>query len=399
MGSISHLTAHTTSRNDFNTDFLRPSLLNNRMIVSNVHDFSYEQRVCSSTTQSCYDQLLKIPALVGEFLLHRYADTRMFIRSFSSMFGSTGPNEIDRRINEICQFRTVMQDAEVTGHRAYRRFARLSSETMDLFFYTNSSYLTQFLNETDPHKAGAIRFEILRECDQVIFFQRMLTVVNTFFRVFMGSTASNQSQSGHTEAPGRGSGFGLGGFWEQLFGREETGFSREEGDHGGRVGSERVSGRPAPGVDLNIPNTVPYVQNAIPAAIQEKAGEISRLQARFTSAIPQQYQDPIMREFMEIPVFDASHPAVQSGLAALRAAMARGTGATESLSAHRNARHIFEKDSLEGHIAGGTSWAPAKCPLCRHPEHGGIRRESLRIDTGLQDEILHFLRANVSART
>ena len=92
-----------------------------------------------------------------------------------------------------------------------------------------------------------------------------------------------------------------------------------------------------------------------------------------------------MREIMTIPVFDASHPAVQNALRAANAA-----GGTSSALNNRDLRHAMEKDSLEAHMrSGGT----ARCPTCRHPERGsGIRRENLRIDTALQDEILQFLR-------
>jgi hypothetical protein len=146
-----------------------------------------------------------------------------------------------------------------------------------------------------------------------------------------------------------------------------------------------------------IPGTVLYVQNAIPFDIQQKANEINRLKAQFATlatppAVPAVYNDIItFDDFMSVPVFDVSHPAVQN---AIRDA-ATG-GATTALN-NRTLRHLFDKDALEAHIATGRSWAPAKCPACRHPADGGIRREHLRIDTALQDEILGFLRTAVGA--
>lgn len=395
MGSISHLTSHIASLSDINTDFSRPS-----------HSFIHEQRLCSNMPQSCCEYLERIPKIVGEFLAHRYADTRMFIRAFSSIFGSTTRSEIERRIYEIHQFRAYVEDYQNTGQRVNRQFERLSPQAQSLFFYTNTDYMTQLRHANDTIITLPIRSEIMRECDRIISFQRMLIIVNTFYRAFTRSGGSSHSGAvssafGATEAVSSASGateegFGFGSLWHRIFGFGGMPVPREGGEEAVSTGT--VPAATLPGVDLNIPNTVPYVRNSIPADVQRKANEIDGLRARFAGVRPNAFEDIAMADFISIPVFDASHPMVQTGLAGLRAALTTpGADIRAALSNHRNGRHLVDKDSLEAHIAAGSSWAPAKCMLCRHPEHGGIRREALRIDTGLQDEILEFLRANVPA--
>ncbi len=163
----------------------------------------------------------------------------------------------------------------------------------------------------------------------------------------------------------------------------------------GRVGGREPVGRPerpsATTYNVNVPGTVAYVQNRVPADVQTKANEINRLKPLFeamrpTPDVPLAYNDPINFEMMSIPVFDASHPAIQTALE---------TGVSVD---NRDIRHLLDKDTMEAHIAAHpSSWSPAKCAICRHPEHGGIRRENLRIDTALQDQILAFLRNAVPA--
>lgn len=391
MGPISHLTQHTAHRNDIN--FPPPSLLNTRNVTANRREFSRDQLICAATSQGCCDQVMKIPKAIGTFIVHRYADTRLFFRSFCSMFGSTTSSEIDRRVREIRGFNRVMQNPAVTGQAANAEFERLSSESRSLLFYADASYITQFQNERDPARAEVIRLEIVRECAQVISFQRMLTCINTFFRSFSGGEAAPSTRP-HDETPSHS-------LWETL--ARLFGLMRRSGTQVRAVPATPdpvgTPGGAVPNVDLNIPNTVPYVQDGIAAQIQAKAEEIIQLRSRFTSAIPAEYKHyecPASADFMAIPVFDASHPAVQAGLPNLRTALAVGSGAAV-LQDHRNVRHTIDKDSLEGQIAAGTSYAPAKCMLCRHPEHGGIRRGVLRIDTALQDEILQYLRSAVPA--
>lgn len=372
--SISLPTLNPTSRTDLNAGFLRPSSLNHRNVTANLRDFHHEMRLCAFTSDQCFEQVRQFSERVGRYALNFYADTRMFIRSFISMFGSTTPEDIDRRMSEVDGFQNVMVNAG--GDRAARRFDRLSEETKNLFFYTTAGYIDQFRMAQDPIKAENIRLDILRECSKVIDFQRMLSAVNTFFLAFtQRSPASSEGISEPATEPG--------GFWGRLFRR-----SREAP---GESVEDSRSEAPRPPVDLNIPNTAPYNREAVPADIARKGDEIARLGGAFAGAIPARFKDPVTLGFMEIPVFDASHPAVQNGLTALREALAAGGSVTTN---QMNARHHMDKTSLDHHIgAGGVPrwWeahASAACPSCRHP----VRVDSLKIDTGLQDEILAFLR-------
>lgn len=186
---------------------------------------------------------------------------------------------------------------------------------------------------------------------------------------------------------------GIPGFrWQDFFGGV---FGGRGGPIGG--GREPVVGGPerpaATTYNLNVPGAVAYVQNNIPADVQQKAAEINRLKPLFDAlagapAVPLIFNDPVNMEIMAIPVFDASHPAIQAAL----------QGGVSSSIDNRDVRHLLDKETMEAHIAAHPhSYAPAKCPTCRHPEHGGIRRENLMIDTALQDQILAFLSGAVPA--
>jgi hypothetical protein len=209
----------------------------------------------------------------------------------------------------------------------------------------------------------------------------LLTVWNGFARCFGRGHAEAASENDH--------GWRIPHWW--TFGRDSE-----------IASSILINANSVQNVDLNIPNTVAYVRGAIPLANQQKADEIVALKVRFDAlavapAIPAVFGDNILSDIMSIPVFDASHPGVQAGLPALRAAVAGAAGAVSTLSNYRTMQHMMDRDNLEACIDAGHSWAPAKCPICRHPEHGGIRREYLRIDTGVQDDILRFLRAATGA--
>ena len=325
---------------------------------------------------------------IGSFLVHRYADTRMFIRAFSSMFGSTTSNDIDTRVGEIYRFRTMIQECVANSQTASTRFDRLQPQTQALFFYTTASYIARFQNETDP-RTETIRQEILRECDLAISLQRTLTSVNTCFRSCFTRSAP-AATTVHPVAPSYT-------IWET--------FARMFGGPGLRTPGPMPGPMMVPGastvpvVNLNIPDTVPYVRGNIPADIQTKADEIARLRDRVTGTVPLEYED-YSSEVMCIPVFDASQPLVQSGLPALRTAIDSASGVTAALSTHRNSRHPLDKDVMEAHIAVGSPpmWegmppGPAVCSICRHP----VKRTALMIDTGLQDEILRYLRGATSS--
>jgi hypothetical protein len=334
-------------------------------------------RLSVHAASDCSKYLMSIPKAIGTFFIHRYADVRMFLRAFSSFRSTTAA--IDTRIHEICQFRTALENCRDNRQEASTHFNSLCLETRNLFFYVNSNYLNQFHTETDPAKIETIRQEIYRECQQVISFQNILLAVSSFFRFFSSSTQRSSSYVVPSVRPA-------------------------PGPTPARPTPARPA-RPIPSnLVLNIPNTVPYVQNAIPADVQQKADEIVRLREQFEELpsppnIPLFHEDFIMTGIIALPIFDASHPFLQDHLPTLRAA---GVDAA-ILRDNRNRRHYLDKDSFETYFATGTSGSPKKCPTCRHPTDGGINRAFLRIDTQLQDEILGFLRGalqrNAAVRT
>lgn len=137
-----------------------------------------------------------------------------------------------------------------------------------------------------------------------------------------------------------------------------------------------------PTIKLDVPGTIPYVQGRIPSDVQSKASEIKRLEKEFDKlavqpAIPEHFVCGIMQVgFMSIPVFDASHKPLQEAI----------KGTNEEAKMNRSIRHTADQESMEGNIRANPH--SAVCHVCRH----GIKRENLRIDIALQDEILAFLR-------
>lgn len=367
---------------------------------------SLNGRMVVNAGNSCCDWMTSIPKMIGGFFTRRYADGRMFFRSFSSMGGGTTTHDIDRRINEITQFITVIETCGSNRNVVRESFERLTPEVRNLFFYVDQHYIDEFVN--NPSKTQEISQEVIRECDRAISFQRQLTAVNAFYSMFSGGGAHtpDTTQGGTTTDSETTGGGTIPRPREAPIPVDEIRVDPQRQDPWIRLFPNffhfrdgiapvrpPVESPPATthGFNLNVPGTVPYVQNAIPAEVLQKAQEINSLKGQFASMgnpppVPEIFKDIITTDdFMEFPVFDASHPAVQNALS---------SGSTEAIN-NRDLRHLFNKDTLEQHIQSGHSWAPAKCPTCRHPEHGGIRPEFLRIDTALQDEILQFLRTKL----
>jgi hypothetical protein len=355
-------------------------LESSKLTVPQMTASSLNGRLVVNAGNSCC--LTSIPKMINRFFTHRHADVCMFFRSYNSMSGGTTLRDINRRINEITQLVTVIETCGDNRGAVRARFQRLSPQIRDLFFYVDQNYMDEFVR--DPSKAQEMAQEMIRECDQVIHFQRQLTAVNAFYRLFGGGTTDGvTTRRQHRQEPT--SDFRWDDWWARIF---------PDAFHPRRVDDRSPATTTYAFNFLNVPGTVPYIQNAIPADVQRKADEINSLKGQFIELrnpppVPDIYNDIIMGEdFMALPIFDASHPAVQNALSAASAL------APSAISAvfNRDLRHLFDKDALEAHIRTGTSWAPAKCPTCRHPTDGGIRREFLRIDTALQDEILQFLR-------
>jgi hypothetical protein len=417
--------------------------------------------------KGCCDFLRNIPSKIGTFFSHRHADLRMFFRSFSSMTKRTMPETIRHRINEINQFKAVVEGP--MPFVAAQHFDHLSPQIRKLFYRVDRNYLRQLQN---PSKTQTVRREIVRECERVVRLQRQLTFVNTFYRSFNGrqTAARNSSQTQTTQtqttsqpaAPNNGgvppaqttttpavpsetvipipepsaptndteptppSLSTIGTFIppaiaispdmfvdltpilrERLF-RDPVRLERITATlpprttttSARRTTTPSASRPAATEFNLNLPGTVAYVQNAIPAEIRTKGQQIDRLKEQFErlpadrrpAAIPDAYKDMISFDFMSIPVFDASHPLIQNAL--------RGTISNDVPPENRdpnnpnylrNFRHHSDAVALEQQMTAYNR--AAYCPPCRHVYNRG----ALLIDTKLQDEILAYLRRYVSA--
>ena len=136
----------------------------------------------------CFSYVRAIPIAINTFFAHRYADFRMFIRAFISMGNGTTSHVIDDRINIITRFRGQVAARPVTRadlQGLQQSFIRLGTPIQDLFFYVDNNYMQSLVNGHD------INEEIIRECDQAIVYQHTLTSVNSFYRMFSGT--SNQA--------------------------------------------------------------------------------------------------------------------------------------------------------------------------------------------------------------
>lgn len=441
-------------------------------------------RVNARAANSCWETFVSIPKKIGNFFAHRFADIRMFFSGFQNKGVSS--QVVDQRFNEVNLLIQTINTCGADRTLVRDQFQRLSNGTRDLFYYFDGKYVNQFVS--DPSRTEEIKAEMLRECNQVIFIQKLFSgrmfTPNTPITVIPGTVAYDRlaipadvrqkaDEINRLKIQFGTLGIRVPRVYADLTTLEFMSIPVFDSSHpavqtamsDGDTVSVRDQGlrhlldantfdvafatytNPTNPPICNYPNcthplqqgkllidtalqdeilgvlrnavagfgvtttstttttttttiggfieapgTVRYVQNAIPADVQTKANEINRLKPIFealrpTPAVPLIYNDPIGMEILAIPVFDASHPAVQNALR---------NGESTRIN-NRDLRHILEKDSLEAHIAAGHSWAPAKCHICRHPDHGGIRRENLRIDTALQDEILQFLRTAILA--
>jgi hypothetical protein len=159
--------------------------------------------VPASSSNGYFECAMAIPRMVGKFLMHRYTDTRMFMRSVHSFVShKTGSVEIDRRIQVINNFKLVLTANLLGQTSAEQHFNSLEAPIQKLFYYTPSYLpLSTAPNENKFNKAKG---EIIRECDAVISFQQTLRKVNNFFNIFANgpSTApSNPAAPSPTTPP------------------------------------------------------------------------------------------------------------------------------------------------------------------------------------------------------
>jgi hypothetical protein len=326
----------------------------------------------NGTPISHLDCMTSVLKKVNNFFAHRYADFRMFVVACRSIRLMASNRAVEQRVNQVIQFLSVVKSGENSREAVRESFQGLSPPVRSLFYRIDQNYIDEFVEESSSTEE--MRRELIRECEQVIYFQRQLVAVSNFCVRFIERLRGNLATASNVRQ------------------RSQP-----------RGGSSSSSTVPSIRFNLDVPGTIPYLRDAIPNDVQNKANEINALKEEFNRSgsnapdIPEMFKDVIAMDFMAIPIFDASHPGIQDAMRAMSAPDA--TSAASDALDDRNLRHIFDKESLEGHMqARSNSWAPPKCPLCRHPEDGGIRHEYLRIDTELQNQILHFLRTHVGRR-
>jgi hypothetical protein len=337
-----------------------------------------DMRLHAHAAGGCFDQLLWVPKAIGEFVVHCYADLRMFIRSCCSMSGLTS-EECTERVRQIIRLKEAVGSSGYAKTAVRAVFNRTDPVVRNLFFYADGNYLREFIQETDIEKEGSIRQEIFRECDRVICFQNTLCRITTFFKAWcgwiFGCSRNQERRSVHSESPPRE--------------REPAPAPRASYGVPVRAPSGRtvVSTTPAaPATPAAATQPVPYIKNEIPADVRQRAAQIKRLaplyeRMRPRPPIPEHYECLVTTGIMEIPVFDSSHPSAMGS---------------------RANRHLIDYTTYEQMIVSHRSppYPVACCPQCRHPQPDpqrlGMLSQNMRIDVVLQKEILQFLQTHVA---
>ena len=319
-------------------------------VLSDGSESGNAPRVGIHTASDFMEEFKKTCARAAKFFSHVYADIRLFIRSCSKVPSLSREGALTATRNEIERFRDRCRLPAREHVDTAQEFRNLSSVTRELFYRIDEDFLIKYRRESSPEARNEMKNEITRECDRILQYQRVVYFFSLLFQSTRGGPATERG-------------------WVPS------------------SSPSRAPGVTVNGVRIDIPGTVAFTQNAISADVQRKAAEIEVLIRKFDvlpnpPKSPESYLCPILCDFMKIPVFDASHPSVQASLATPPDA----GNLNNSLEAHRTVRHTIESSALL------SLTTPGKCPSCRHPRDGGMRREYMRINTQLQDEILQFLR-------
>ncbi len=336
------------------------------------HILDYVQNVRPSNPEpSCWDYLQTIPNMIFQFVVHRYADFRMLIRSCCSMGWSLTQMDVNVRLAQLTSLKFALElNIPPIGVQAL--FNQISDDAKDLLFYADSSYVQEYVSTTDPERRETIRGEIIRECERARCLQENIYAVHhCFFSCFQACECEDESWGSFDD---EGDDFMSSitqilrdpevlSTLQEILGSNDAHQNQRRGG-GGNVGRS-ARPREASNIGNDIPNTVPYNASSIPAEVRRKAARIDTLKSSNPSNTPGNFICPITQDIMSMPVFDASHPRAKE--------------------LPQN-RHPIDQSSLEGYL---TSTDIPKCVTCRHPENGSMAH--LRIDTGLQDQILSFL--------
>ena len=187
---------------------------------SDARSKSLGARVCAVVSR-CLAWIAAIPVAIWNGCVHRYADARMFIRAFISMWGQTDSATIDRRVIQLTALSLSLRCLNYTGaslpaglgapvsvDEVKRQYDALDREVRDLLFYADATYVRQLGTASGgPERVVEMRDEILRECEKARSFQESLRAVNAFYRCFncctgdRPTTATSSSSSSTATAP------------------------------------------------------------------------------------------------------------------------------------------------------------------------------------------------------
>ncbi len=331
---------------------------------------------------------------LGRMFSNIKADVRMFWRAYVSMGHGTTPQDIRNRIGalevfeeEVVQARTSELQQAILG-----RYRLLDRDVKKLLVRVDEQFVRSFSAEGNRALFEERKNLILRECNLACNFQRKLTIVNTYYRVFkrLGSrprvpapipVSSPSSRSVLPSIPGTIP------YPQNAIPADLMANLVRENDL--RWNPDNTLPRnPA------IPPICQFFRDQLPREILNNAEEIARLKAAASQDVLdnalQLFNCPVTGDLMEIPVFVASHPAVQASI-----------NKPVLTDADFIARHHLDFNAMEAHLLvkqtrHGTR---AVCAVCRHPQDQGrsINREHLVVDTTLQTRILNYLRNPTAA--
>ncbi|MBS0620175.1 MAG: hypothetical protein JSS61_01785 [Verrucomicrobia bacterium] len=273
-----------------------------------------QSRIISVRLPSCCSS---ITTSIGHFFYYRYADLRLTLRAVWSVFccpslGAAG------RVEALTQFYALLGSYQSTNETLLRAYRELPPAVKNLLFDTTEHNIDRLFKTVGQARSELIS-TMQRDCHRALLLQKC--------------------------------------FFPFLCLRKKA--------------PVRIS---------VIPGAFHIRKRNIPAEVCERAAEIRALKQQWDERysdlmtapeIPGELQDH-MAQFMEIPVFDASHPQI------IKALKNQDLDAISNLAI----RHTVDLAAMEGNIRDH-----GRCYTCRHRH----RTDQMFIDVPLQQRILKYL--------
>lgn len=347
---------------------------------------------------------------IGVFFTHLCIDVKMLWQAVACLARGVTQEEVDLRQQRLSQFLSLIQQTDPNGiippaqqGQIRRVFDRLP-EDVHFLLHIDRDYIQRFLAASNVEEMAQMREEIIRQSELALSYHERLGILNAMiYRLRNPSEHESVAETSVTN-PTPMPRWDWRDLMRRLMGRRGETSPDDEVAQARSVLSSITAPDDAPVINLNILGTAPYHVPLSPQVLTNQQ-EIIRLKTLYddmidagetisaSRAVGAECQCLIMREFMEIPIFDASHPQVQTDIS-------RTDLSPIDRFTHR---HHVDKSSYE-HMVGAnrTAGNPNRCPQCRHPDgapgragNRNIIHDHLRIDVELQRHIIAELKKAV----